>query len=140
MREAREEQGPSGHTGVPLDARRGHCPALKVEVPPMHEADTDKLAYKRAHKRVKELRDFYMHLLVYLVVILGLFLIDLLTPGGPWFYWPLVGWGIAVVLHAASLVFEGSVFGAGWEERKTRQLMERERSRRPPRPPQPLAP
>jgi hypothetical protein len=106
----------------------------------MSDISSDKQAYERAHKRVEELREFYVHVLVYLVVNLGLFLIDLLTPGGPWFFWPLIGWGVFLVVHGATLLLEGSLLGERWEERKTRQFMERERSRRPPRPPQPMSP
>lgn len=100
----------------------------------MADPRNDDPAYERARKRVEDLSGFYMHLLVYLVVNLGLFLIDMLTPGGPWFYWPLIGWGIGVLLHALGVFLEGSQFSQRWEERKIRQLMDKERSRRPPRP------
>jgi hypothetical protein len=108
----------------------------------MPDIDNDKQAYERAHKRVEELRGFYIHLLVYLVMNLGLFVIDLLTPGGPWFFWPLVGWGIGLLIHGVTVLLGGSLLGERWEERKIRQLMnkDRERSGGPPRPPQPLAP
>lgn len=106
----------------------------------MLDTGNDNQAYERARKRVDELLGFYMHLVVYLVVSLGLFILDTLTPGGPWFFWPVVGWGIALLLHAASVILGGSLLGQRWEERKTRQLMERERTRGPPRPPRPSAP
>lgn len=115
-------------------------PALEWEEHPMSETRKNDPAYERARKRVEDLRGFYMHLLVYFVVNLGLFLLDTLTPGGPWFYWPLIGWGIGLLLHTVSVLLEGSQFSQGWEERKIHQLMDRERSRRPPRPPRPLAP
>ncbi|HEX5749555.1 MAG TPA: 2TM domain-containing protein [Archangium sp.] len=127
---------------VPLDAGRDGSPASKVEENPMPEPDKNNQAYERAHKRVVTLRDFYMHFMWYLVVNLGLFAIDMATPGGPWFYWPLIGWGIVVMMHGFSVLMEGSFFSERWEERKTRQLMERDRERTggPPRPPRPLAP
>jgi hypothetical protein len=108
----------------------------------MPDLENDKQAYERAHKRVTALRDFYMHLMWYLVVNLGLFAIDAATPGGPWFFWPLIGWGVVVVMHALAVLLEGFVFSERWEERKTRQYMERDKDRLggPPRPPQPLAP
>lgn len=113
---------------------------LKVEERPMPDPRNEDPAYERAQKRVKELSGFYMHLLTYLAVNLGLFLLDVLTPGGPWFYWPLIGWGVVVLMHGINVAFTGSLFSQRWEERKIRQLMERDRTRRPPRPPQPLAP
>ncbi len=96
--------------------------------------------YEHARKRVEDLRGFYSHLAVYLVVNLGLFIINrVATPRSHWFVWPLIGWGIAVALHAVVLVLEGP-WGQRWEERKTRQLVEKERSRWRPGPPQPRAP
>ncbi|WP_375772555.1 2TM domain-containing protein [Archangium gephyra] len=108
----------------------------------MADPQNDNQAYERAHKRVVALRDFYMHLMWYVALSLGLFAIDMLTPGGPWFFWPVVGWGIFVLVHGVSLVLEGSVLSDKWEERKTRQFMEKDRERLggPPRPPRPLAP
>ncbi|WP_052518266.1 2TM domain-containing protein [Archangium violaceum] len=108
----------------------------------MPDIKNDNPSYERAHKRVEELRGFYMHLLVYLAVSLGLFLLDQLSPGEPWFFWPVISWGIFVLIHGATVLLDGSFLGERWEERKTRQLMERDRERSggPPRPPQPLAP
>jgi hypothetical protein len=112
----------------------------------MPDIDNDKQSYERAHKRVEELRGFYMHLMTYVAISIGLFFIDRMSPGGPWFFWPVIGWGIFMVLHGATVVMGGSFLGQEWEERKVRQLMNRERARDrerpggPPRPPQPLAP
>ncbi|MGZ3461129.1 MAG: 2TM domain-containing protein [Archangium sp.] len=108
----------------------------------MPDIRNDPQAYERANKRVEDLSGFYMHLLVYLVINLGLFLIDVLTPGGPWFYWPLIGWGTVVLLHGVTVLLQGSLFTERWKERKVRQLMERDRERPggPPRPPLPQAP
>jgi hypothetical protein len=92
----------------------------------MHEDD----AYRRAKERVTQLRNFYTHAAVYVIVNLGLFLIDVLDSGGDyWFYWPLLGWGIGLGAHAAQVFLFGNAFGSGWEERKTREIMERERQR-----------
>jgi hypothetical protein len=49
-----------------------------------------------------------------------------------------IGWGVIVLFHGATLWFTGTA-GQRWEERKTRQFLERERSRRGPQPPQPRA-
>ena len=90
------------------------------------ETEQQERAYQRAKKRVADLRGFYIHLMVYLVVNLGLFAINMLTsPGSLWFYWPLIGWGIAVVINAL-VVFSGGLFDNAWEERKIHELMEDE--------------
>jgi len=96
----------------------------------------DDPAYERARKRVEELRGFYTHLGVYLAIMLGLFLINILAnPRVLWFLWPAIGWGVFVLFHGVTVWLEGGV-GRRWEERKTRQFMERERSRWGPQPPQ----
>jgi hypothetical protein len=86
---------------------------------------------ERAKKRVDEIKGFYQHLLVYVLVNIFLFVLNVLTsPRDLWFYWPLLGWGIGVVAHAASVFAIGGVWGKDWEERKIKQLMERESRRR----------
>ena len=67
------------------------------------------VAYQSAKKRVEAKIGFYMHLTVYVAVILLLMVINFLSsPGAIWFHWPMLGWGIAVVLHAfAVFVFPG---------------------------------
>ena len=81
--------------------------------------------YQNAKKRVEALKGFYTHLTVYVLVNLLLFTINMLTsPGSLWFYWPLMGWGIAVALHALRVFGFGRRFGPEWEERKINELME----------------
>lgn len=69
----------------------------------MTNDDTRDVALReRAVKRLKKRRDFYGHILVYLLVNSFLVVIWAVTsPGG--FFWPvfpLVGWGIGVVMNA----------------------------------------
>lgn len=83
------------------------------------------IKYKRAKERVAALRGFYVHLGVYVLVNLLLFLINITaSPDSLWFFWPLLGWGLAVVLHALSVFGSGFLFGAAWEEKKIREIME----------------
>ena len=81
--------------------------------------------YQKAKKRVEEIRGFYTHLGVYVLVNSMLLLINITTsPDSLWFYWPLMGWGIAVALHALRVFGTGGRIGAEWEERKINELME----------------
>lgn len=90
----------------------------------------DQTGYERAKKRVREIRGFYQHLLVYVLVNLGLFVLNVLTtPDELWFYWPMLGWGIGLVAHGASVFASGGLWGASWEERKIKQLMENDQRR-----------
>jgi hypothetical protein len=87
--------------------------------------------YRRALERVRALRGFYVHLMVYVAVSLGLIAIDWLTapPGLTWSYYPLVGWGVALAIHALVVFVAEGAFGHDWEERKVEELMRQEPSR-----------
>ena len=76
--------------------------------------------YERARKRVKELRSFYGSLTSYLSVNLLLFLINLVSsPGRWWFYWPLFFWGIGILFQAWHVFMPR--FDGDWEERRIQQ-------------------
>ena len=92
----------------------------------------DQDRYARAKKRVDEIKGFYSHFMVYIFVNAALCLINLLTdPQHLWFYWPLFGWGIGIVAHAFSTFGVFGYFGRDWEERKIKEIMEKERRNDP---------
>ena len=98
----------------------------ETTVTPSSENEADDLqrdAEKRARERVEEIKGFYQHLTVYLVVNAILFLIDIFSGGGTWFYWVLLGWGIAVAFHASSTFDILPWTSKEWEERKVREIM-----------------
>ncbi|MFP3592053.1 2TM domain-containing protein [Chryseobacterium sp. SIMBA_038] len=81
-------------------------------------------AYRKAERRVKELKGFYGNLTSYCLVIPFLLVLNLLTsPDHLWFYWPMLGWGMGLAAHGIN------VFGIGknWEEKKIKELMDEER-------------
>lgn len=65
------------------------------------ELESDALLRERALKRLKKRRDFFAHLLVYALVNGFIVVIWAVTSRG--FFWPIfpiVGWGIGVVMNA----------------------------------------
>ena len=85
--------------------------------------NTKEIKYLKAKERVEALRGFYIHLTVYVIVNLGLFFINMITsPETLWFIWPLMGWGIAIVLHAIRVFVDRP--GSRWEEKKIDELMQ----------------
>lgn len=87
---------------------------------------TDIQKYKRAKKRAKELKGFYAHLSTYIVINIFLIALNLLSYSGKyWFYYPLLGWGAGLFWHFCG-VFVFNKFGRDWEERKIKELMEKE--------------
>ena len=82
---------------------------------------------KRAEKRVEDIKGFYIHLGIYLTVNAMLFLIDLVASrDSVWFYWPLLGWGVAVAINAFVVITDNGIFGPEWEERKIAKYMDRD--------------
>jgi hypothetical protein len=72
-----------------------------------NETTRDSELRERAIKRLKKRRDFHAHLLIYFLVNAFFVVIWALTmPGG--FFWPvfpIVGWGIGVVMNAYDVYF-----------------------------------
>jgi hypothetical protein len=80
----------------------------------------------RAAKQVEALTGFYIHLIVFVLVIAVLLVVNwLATPDIWWVQWPFLGWGIGVVAHA--LVVYGSMpnFITRWQLRKIKELKDR---------------
>ena len=87
--------------------------------------------YESARKRAKEIKEFYSHLLSYVVVNLFLMALNLLTsPDHLWFFWPMFGWGIGIAVHAMKTFNLMPFLGKDWEERKLKEFMEEEERRK----------
>jgi 2TM domain len=84
---------------------------------------TDTTLRDRAVKRLKKRRDFYGHLLVYALVNGVLVAIWAITSrhGFFWPVFPMLGWGVAVVLNAWD-VYRGDAFSEGQIEREIEHL------------------
>jgi hypothetical protein len=85
--------------------------------------------YERAKRRVEELKKFYANLVTYTVINVILIIINLVTgPGSLWFYWVTIFWGAVILLHASKVfVLRGKFLGEEWEEKKIKELMEKDR-------------
>jgi hypothetical protein len=91
--------------------------------------DREQRLYERAHAKVQAIKGFYVHALAFVAVNIALFALNAIVGGVWWFYWPLIGWGIGLGLHAFG-VFGfggGGPWGREWEERKTQEMMDKER-------------
>ena len=95
--------------------------------------------YERATKRVKELKGFYNHLKIF-VIINGLFyliksgwLTPIMPDGFPteayyfdWINANVAIWGIIVVIHGLTLYRHKLPFLKKWEERQIKKIMEQD--------------
>lgn len=87
--------------------------------------------YRRARKRVDELKGFYYNLLSYCLVIPFLIFINYKTYWEfKWFWFSAIGWGIGLGFHAYHVFVNNGIFGKKWEERKIQEFMEEEEKKR----------
>jgi hypothetical protein len=88
----------------------------------------EQASYERARRRVHQIRGFYVHATVYALVNALLVAVNLTTSAAHlWFVWPLLGWGVGVLAHGVSVFGAGGIWGREWEERKIRELQQRDR-------------
>jgi hypothetical protein len=86
--------------------------------------------YYQAQKRVKEIREFYEHFTVYALCNPVVIVVNLMTsPGYLWFIWSLLGWGFIIGIHALKVFRISPVFNKDWEERKIREILEKENNK-----------
>lgn len=100
-------------------------PLLNQEISIMRTRDfkNENNKYLRAKQRVEELKGFYGNLISYCCVIPFLIFINYKTYWDfQWFWFPMIGWGIGIAIHA----FTVFGYGTSWEDRKIREIMEKE--------------
>lgn len=99
--------------------------------------------YYKAKKRVKEIKGFYIHLIVYVAVNIfisttiimgnmnsGESLGDIFSSFGVYSVW--VFWGIGIFFHAIGVFNINPFLGKKWEEKKLKEFMgeDREQSKK----------
>jgi len=94
---------------------------------------------KRARKKVAEIKGFYTHLTVYLVINTTITLIKLIgnsyygeTFMGPFWHFSTLSiwlfWGIGLFLHGAKVFSNKTVFSKEWEARQLKKIMDKDKN------------
>ena len=99
----------------------------------MENQDNYQERYTRARERVNEIRSFYSHLTIYLFVMGGLAALNYYQNewNRIWFLWAAFGWGIGITAHGLNAFQVRNLFlGKDWEEKKIKEIMDRERKKR----------
>ncbi|GGC87729.1 hypothetical protein GCM10011508_13710 [Flavobacterium lutivivi] len=95
----------------------------------------DEIKYQEAKKRVKRIKGFYSHLLVYLVINTMIFIVNIqhLDAGENIFSFKNFStaffWGIGLLAHGLSVFLPTMILGNDWEERKIKEIMNKENSK-----------
>jgi len=83
--------------------------------------------YEKAKERVKEMKSFFGNLYTYLGVNAFLIFLNYRTGWDhKWFFYPLIGWGIALFFHYLEVFDKNPFLSKDWEKRKIKELMEEE--------------
>ncbi|WP_367768554.1 2TM domain-containing protein [Flavobacterium sp. WC2421] len=97
--------------------------------------DSPDARYDIAYRRVKRIKGFYVHLLVYVLVnafiVLSTFNRSLLGSEVFWKWetWSTaLFWGIGLLSHGLSVFGRELFFGSDWEEKKIQELMDKDKN------------
>lgn len=100
----------------------------------MENRNFEQERYERAKKRVKRIRGFYTHALVYVVINMIIVIINVqqLDEGESYFQWQnfitLFSWGIGLLAHGLSVFMPDLILGKNWEEKKIKELIDKDKN------------
>ena len=101
-------------------------PMLTKQISIMRTDTTSQIddSYLRARKHIDDLKEFYYSIISFCIVIPFLIFINYKTYWGfQWFWFPMIGWGIGLIINAFKVYMSDGIFGRNWEERKINQYM-----------------
>jgi len=99
----------------------------------MEENNFEEQKYSRAKKKVKQMKGFYGHLTAYVIVNVFLIIMNATSNGGWKIFWEwqtfstAIFWGIGLAFHAFNVFGFDFLFGKSWEERKIKDIMDRDK-------------
>lgn len=86
------------------------------------------IKYLQAKKRVKQIKGFYIHALVYVLVNAVILILKFQKNGSIEFNdWGIGLWGLGLAIHGLSVFLPNFILGKNWEEKKIRELMEKDK-------------
>ncbi|MGD1946715.1 MAG: 2TM domain-containing protein [Croceivirga sp.] len=105
-----------------------HLPMLsqQISVVETQETHIEEKRYLKAKERVEQIKGFYGNLISYCLVIPFLWWLNSWTTDFLWAIFPTFGWGIGLFFHGMEAYGYNPFLGRRWEERKIKQLMEKE--------------
>lgn len=93
--------------------------------------NTDEIKYQEAVKRVKKIKGFYSHLLVFIVINTMIVITNANNSTEDFWRWQTFStalfWGIGLAAHGLSVFLPSFMMGSDWEERKIKELIDKEK-------------
>ncbi|WP_324068711.1 MAG: 2TM domain-containing protein [Flavobacterium sp.] len=94
----------------------------------------DEIKYQEALKRVKKIKGFYTHAIVYVIINIMIVIINIqsLNEGETYFqfknFMTAFFWGIGLLAHGLSVFVPNWIMGQNWEDRKIKEFIEKEKA------------
>jgi hypothetical protein len=111
-----------GNFTVSIPLLRKHRTGVKKQSSYLEEK-----RYEMARKKVEELKGFYVHFGIYLVMSVVFVYLNFISSSFPWSIFPIAGWGLGVLGHASEVFDWNPFFNKQWEERQIRKYMNEDR-------------
>jgi lysozyme family protein len=94
----------------------------------MEHLSKDEEMLKRTQKRVKDLKGFYDHLIVFTIIHLIILGAVLYFNGSLKFFitFTFLGWGIGLLVHALFVFKWNPITSSQWEKRKIQEILEQQ--------------
>lgn len=99
----------------------------KIDVMTTQTQFIEEKRLERAKKHVEQLKGFYIHFSIYLIMVPVFIFLNVQSTGYPWALFPIIGWGLGVLGHGMEVFGYNPFLGKDWEERKIRELMDRDK-------------
>jgi hypothetical protein len=98
----------------------------QISIMKTQESYLEDKRYENAKIRVKRIKEFYIHFAIYLLLVPFFIFLNFRTTGFPWAIFPILGWGLGVLGHASEAFNYNPILGRNWEDKKIRELMEKD--------------
>ena len=98
----------------------------KITVLETQETHIEEKRYLKAKERVDAIKGFYGNLTSYLLVIPFLWWLNFRTTDFLWAFFPTLGWGFGLTMHAMEAFGYNPLWGKRWQEKKIKELMDKE--------------
>ena len=98
-----------------------------IHLKKMENNDHQQQRYFQAKKKVAEMKGFYGNLAAFIFVNIGFLVVNLrISPEELWFYWPMLGWGLGIIIHWMRVFNKMPLFGKEWESKKIKKFIDQE--------------
>lgn len=93
---------------------------LNKTTPPL----TEEMLFQKAKKKARQIRDFYINLSLFCIVIPIIIFINLyFVPEFHWFWFSILGWGTGLIFHGLTAFEIHPFMKNNWEQRKIQQFI-----------------